>query len=192
LTAIGPRDEAWFKALFSDYQTDVWKWLTTHTGCIADAEDLTEDVFTTAWRFRDRVPDERPQAKAWLFGVAKNKLLHYWRARSRRPAWGEFVDVEMTYTATADIAEDVAASVDRKRDTQIMWSVLPLLRPNDQRVLQLHRAGLTATEIADEFGISADAVAKRLRRAKGRLLHLMRTYPAQPDPRQPDIQVRSL
>ena len=43
------------------------------------AEDLTQQTFLHAVRARDRV-DERGGFRAYLFGIARHRLLHHWEA----------------------------------------------------------------------------------------------------------------
>ena len=48
------------------------------------AEDLTQQTFLHAVRARERV-DERGGFRAYLFGIARHRLLHHWEAHAQRP-----------------------------------------------------------------------------------------------------------
>src|SRR5215469_10970224 len=49
------------------------------------ADDLLEEVWVRAFRCRDRY-DARLPAPAWLYGIARNVLLGYFRSRHSIPA----------------------------------------------------------------------------------------------------------
>src|SRR5690606_20228206 len=49
-----------------------------------DAADALADVMATAWARVDGMPDDCEQARMWLFGIARNVLLHAHRGNVRR------------------------------------------------------------------------------------------------------------
>ena len=49
-----------------------------------DAADALADVMTAAWTRVDAMPSEPEEARMWLFGVARNVLMHVRRGNVRR------------------------------------------------------------------------------------------------------------
>src|SRR5690349_5588517 len=83
VTSDGPRSEAWHDALTDKYRDEVLRTLVRNLGGYPEeARDLTAHTFETAWRRRDRVPDD---PRAWLMRTARNFLRNHLRATNRRP-----------------------------------------------------------------------------------------------------------
>ena len=60
------------------------------------AEDLAAETTLTAWRRFDQLPAQRGDARAWLFGIARNLLLNAQRGERRRGA----LEVRIAETAS--------------------------------------------------------------------------------------------
>ncbi|MFI5959192.1 RNA polymerase sigma factor [Cryptosporangium sp. NPDC051539] len=76
-------DSTRFERLYREHRAPVLAFLLRRCAQPADAADALSDVFTTAWRRIDDIPDgdaERP----WLYGVAYRTLANHARSRRRR------------------------------------------------------------------------------------------------------------
>ena len=76
-----------FDHLYQSHFQSVYAYALRRTAAPQDVPDLVSDVFTTAWRRIDRVP-EPPQDLLWLYGVARRVLSQHRRARRRRERLG--------------------------------------------------------------------------------------------------------
>ena len=47
------------------------------------AKDVTQDVFVSAWKARDRFDPSRGSLAAWLIGITKNRIIDNHRAEQR-------------------------------------------------------------------------------------------------------------
>ena len=146
-----------FDAFVRTNFADVWRFVRRRVDGNADADDVTADVFATAWRRRDESPpdDER---RLWLFGVARLTLRNQRRAGVRRTRLHLRV-VDATATTTGPVEPD---------DT--VWRALASLDADDRELL-LMRAwdGLAVNDMAVVLGISANAVSQRMAKARTRL-----------------------
>lgn len=80
LIRASAHDEAAFEALFDRHAVKLRHWLVAETNDLAVANDLLAETFARAWlasrRFRG---DRDASGRAWLYGIAKNLVLHHHR-----------------------------------------------------------------------------------------------------------------
>ncbi|MEM7478737.1 MAG: RNA polymerase sigma factor [Planctomycetota bacterium] len=74
-----------FGELVRLHQANVRRFLARFTQDASIVDDLAQEVFLTAYR---KLEDFRNESKfsTWLFGIAKNKALHFLRSERRRKA----------------------------------------------------------------------------------------------------------
>jgi len=125
-----------------------------------DAADVVADTFLVAWRRLDKVPPE-PEARLWLYGVARRTLANQRRGAERRGRLAEHLRVEAATLLASAPADD-----ERER----VLTALATLSPDDRDLLLLIGwEGLAPAEAAQVLDISAVAARARLHRARRRL-----------------------
>lgn len=149
-------DDAWFEEIFREHATAVFRYFARRAG-VQEADDLTADVFATAWRRRADVPAgaELP----WLFRTAGFILANH--HRKGRPVPVEHVPDE----PDDDVDPSSLAIVDDE-----VRAVLAALSPRDRRILLLTAwEGLDGDGLAEVLGISRGGADAALSRARSRL-----------------------
>jgi RNA polymerase sigma-70 factor (ECF subfamily) len=123
------------------------------------ARDVVAETMLVAWRRRA----ERPtNARAWLFGVARNLLLNANRSSARQ----DRLAVRVRPTGAEPVPDPAEAVV----DTALVRALLERLDPLDREALELIEwDGLTPVEAAGVTGSSRSAFRVRLHRARRRL-----------------------
>lgn len=73
-----------------------------------DAEDVTQQVFVSAWNSRETLRHLDPDVRAWLIGIAKHRI-----ADARRSRWRSVRNVEAVAASSMDVdeREDLATRV---------------------------------------------------------------------------------
>ena len=158
------RDRDWFINLYHDN----YRILLAYARRRVDeqtADEVVSETLLVAWRRRDDVPEG--YERAWLFGVARNTILTAARSarrlnrlRSRMrsatpPAWAD-TPPEVTDRASA------------------LLPALRSLREADREILMLVAwEEMSHAEIGQAMGISPNAVAIRVHRARKRLENRM-------------------
>jgi RNA polymerase sigma-70 factor (ECF subfamily) len=154
------RDEAWFEALYRRWHEPV---LTYARRRVTEPDDLVAEVFTTAWRYRSRVPEP---PLPWLLRTASNLSLHAARGARRRNRLAARVGAQRP-GQEVDPAEAVAERTDA---SAIVLVALESLSPTDRELLRLVAwEQLSTAEVGYVLGCSEAAVRVRLHRARGRL-----------------------
>jgi len=150
-----------FRELYDDLYDDLWRYCRRRAPSDADAFDLVADVMAVAWRRFEDIPAP-PEARPWLFGVARNHLRSSRRRADRQDALTERLQTHGSFSTL--IRND---EVD---DLEIVAAALDQLGESDRELIQLVAWDeLPHREIAALLEITENAVAIRLHRARGRL-----------------------
>jgi RNA polymerase sigma-70 factor (ECF subfamily) len=146
-------------------------------GIVTDAEqarDLLQDTFYDAWRAAQRgtapfVPNGAPEeVRRWLFHAA------YCRAMSalRRRRLIRWESLDRADPPALDGIDAIVSFEDQIAESEALGRALAELAPEDVACLLLIVVqGFTAAEAGQVIGASPQAVAKRIARAKRRLLN---------------------
>lgn len=142
-----------FDALFHEHHRAVLAYALRRTRLEADAEDAVAETFAIAWRKLDTIPTE---PLPWLYGVARRVLANQRRGDVRRSRLIERLTSFRSQPIGVAPAPPAIEALER-------------LRPDDQELLRLVAwEELTHGEIAATLGITPNAVAIRLHRARKR------------------------
>jgi RNA polymerase sigma factor (sigma-70 family) len=127
-----------------------------------DVEDLLADVMTIAWRRLDDVP--RDAEAPWLFGVARRRLSNARSRETRR----DRIAAPIRPKAPSPAAEDVALA-----DLSLREALATLPAKEREALTLTAWEGLSPEELAIALGVSVNAAAIRLSKAKSKLLELL-------------------
>lgn len=156
-------ERALFGEIFERYYRSVLAYCVRRSSTLADAEDATAESFAVAWRRRDVAP--APDATLpWLYAIARRTLANQRRGNDRRGRLKVRLDVAMSVPSPfGEAAGPAVAALER-------------LRPDDQEILRLVAwEQLRYDEIAQVFGITTNAVAIRVHRARSRFKEELRS-----------------
>lgn len=148
-----------FEELVESTMPDVWRFVRRRTASATDADDVTAEVYATAWRRRADLPE--PDARRlWLFGVARNVLANHRRADTRRARLGG----RLAALPAAPVEGPEAAA------DPGLWRALAALDEDDRELLLLRAwDGLAVTDLAVLLGCTPNAASLRLQKARRRL-----------------------
>ncbi|MEQ8842516.1 MAG: sigma-70 family RNA polymerase sigma factor [Acidimicrobiales bacterium] len=121
------------------------------------ANDVTQEVFISAWRARDRFDPAKGNLAAWLTGIAKNRIIDAIRSEKRHSdrRAPESVDT----VATESEAETTA-------DKLLVADALRTLPERARTVLTLHYFDdLTHPQIAERTALPLGTVKSDIRRS---------------------------
>lgn len=171
-----------FRAVYTDVYDDVLRYVQRRTHEFDRAEDVVADAMLAAWRRIDDLPPDPGDARAWIFGIARNCLLNEARSVRRSDALGvrlagavgparlAAAATPMNDDATAPmtaIVPDTADEVVARVDLAAAWD---RLTDDEQDVLALTVLdGLTSAQAGAVLGITANAYRLRLTRARAAL-----------------------
>jgi RNA polymerase sigma-70 factor (ECF subfamily) len=147
-----------FRELVAEVTDPVRRYLWRRTDS-ATADDVLAETLVVLWR---RFADQPREVVPWAIGVARKQLANARRAAARRERLvARIAVVDPPLEVAADEPDDAAERAVRR--------VLARLRPADAEVLRLWAWDeLEPRELAVVLGITANAAAVRLHRARRR------------------------
>lgn len=152
--------EEHLRRLFTTYAPAVANYLARRVDGQIDLDELVDETFVIVWRRLDQVPSalELP----WIIGVARNVAHNARRAHQRRVHYEHLAPGARSVSTTPE--DEVIADIAGK-------AALEHLSKTDREILRLHAwEGLEPRQIAVVLGITPNAAATRLSRAKRRFL----------------------
>ena len=150
-------DQAAFGSLVSRYGQPVLSLCYASTLDTGEAEDLSQEIFVSAWRSLKRFRGESAFS-TWLFALARNACVDRARRSRRRPQLGvpdELVDPRAT-----------DSSVEQATVTAIFAAARALSVPLRQALLLRDLQGLSYDEIATLQGVPLGTVRSRIAAAR--------------------------
>jgi RNA polymerase sigma-70 factor (ECF subfamily) len=146
------RDEAAFSELYEEYFDKIYRYITLKIGDRMEAEDITQQVFLNALRSIASFKWRGISFSAWLFRIAHNQVVDYFRKKSKRPS----VPLENARVAAGDDPEMVA---ERNLDMEDLIRASHELTDLQREVISLRFAGdLRIAEVARIMGKSEGAI----------------------------------
>jgi len=151
------RGEAQFDALFQAYVSDIVAYCRWRAGSPSDAEEAVAEVFLTAWRRLDVVP-EGDAARVWLYATARRVIANQRRSTRRRAALAERMALVSPVHEAPGSDEETAVQEALRR-----------LAPLDREVLLLSEwEGMSPAQIAGVLRCPKVTARGRLHRARRR------------------------
>lgn len=160
------------EALFREYAPRILDYARHRGMILSEAEDVVSEVFIVLARRLEDTPDE---VLPWLYGVARKVLANQARGQRRRLALNHRAEHEAARQGPQE-APDPSA---RGPHSPLVKGLARLSTDDREALLLVAWDGLGYEEAARSLGCSRDAFAKRLSRARRRLLARMgdiRTY----------------
>jgi len=158
---VTPEKERIYEELFETNTNRLYQYIYRKVGDHSDTEDIAQDVFIAFLFHFDEFIPEHPnnskQVRAWLFRVADNKVLHYWRKNQR------VLDMEVSTELLPDLIDEMA-SPDETKPSLPDW-----LSAEDKQLLYLKYSGYSLQEIAPRLGITYGACRMRSTRLTDKL-----------------------
>jgi RNA polymerase sigma factor (sigma-70 family) len=163
---LGNRDA--FARIVARYQSLVCSLAYSATGCLGQSEDLAQETFITAWKHLRQL-NEPGKLRAWLCGIARNRINNSLRREGRKPlAVAESLELAHDTPAPEVLPSDHAIN---QEEEAILWRSLERIPENYREPLILfYREHQSIARVAEQLELSEDAVKQRLSRGR-RLLH---------------------
>jgi RNA polymerase sigma-70 factor (ECF subfamily) len=146
------RDQAALTQLYEENFDRIYRYVVLKIGDRTEAEDMTQQVFLNALKSISSYKWKGMPFSAWLFRIAHNQVVDYFRKKSRRPTVP--LDESMAMGGI-----DPQKVVERKVEIEQMAQATQKLTKAQQEVISLRFAGdLPIAEVAKVMGKSEGAI----------------------------------
>ena len=156
-----------FGRLYDMYVDRVYRHVYYRVGNVADAEDLTQQVFLKAWQAIDRYKRAASPFVAWLMTISHNLVVDFYRVKKDKL----YLEAEVTADDSASSPERIAEALFEQQ--QLRRVILQLPGEQQQVILLRFIEGFRYAEIAAVLGKSEGAIRVMLHRALVRLRHIL-------------------
>ena len=156
-------DRSALAELYDRYGTAVYSLAWRIVGSSSDAEDVTQEVFTQAWKQAARYDEARASAVAWLLNMTRTRAIDRLRAnRTRSRFAGEPARLDAVPDGNADAEQ---RAIDDERASRVRSALDGLAVAQRQAIELAYFRGLTHGEIAERLGEPLGTVKTRIRTA---------------------------
>jgi RNA polymerase sigma factor (sigma-70 family) len=158
----GQRDA--FGGIVTRYQSLVCSLAYSATGSLGQSEDLAQETFITAWKHL-RMLREPAKLRAWLCGIARNRINNALRREGREPLrTAEALDAAHETPAHEPLPSENVIS---DEEQALLWRSLEHIPQSYREALILfYREGQSVEQTAALLDLSEDAVKQRLSRGR--------------------------
>lgn len=149
--------------LFQEYHPRIYNYLRYRINSVEDVEDLLGVIFELACKRRAQFDPGKGAFSTWLFRIAHNELVSFYRKRTSRSNWETGAEIPTDLLAAEPSPE---AQLIHQEALVLMLRCLERLSERDQEIISLKFAGrLRNTEIGEIMELPEKTVSVVLLRA---------------------------
>lgn len=146
-------EESAFGRLYDHYIGPIYRFVLVKVGSKAEAEDLTHDVFLSAWQNLKGYKHQGHPFSSWLYQIARNRVIDHYRTRKAN------VSIEDTDEELFKVVGVVENRLETTLTMEKIRSAMVKLSPDQQDVIMMRFVeDLSNEEIAEALGKSEGAI----------------------------------
>ncbi len=157
-----------FGTLYDHYITQIYRFIYLKTSSREEAEDLTHEVFLSAWRSMPGYKHKGFPFSSWLYQIARNKVIDHFRTKKTAMPIDEIVQSELDIPALINTEGDLDLALDLEK---IKYAMQFLTEEHQNIIIMRFVEDMTPKEIAEILGKSEGSV----RLAQHRAIHKLKS-----------------
>jgi RNA polymerase sigma-70 factor (ECF subfamily) len=170
ITAAVAGDRNSFGELYDLYNPKIYRFILFKVGSVAEAQDLTHQVFLNAWTNIYTYRDLGYPFGSWLYRIAKNQIIDHYRTARHHTSLDEHPEETIAGLPHSD---DGAAYEESFELTRVMKAIEKLKPEYQDIVIMRFVEDMSIKEIADVIEKSEGAVKLLQHRAIAQLKTLL-------------------
>lgn len=163
-------DSSAFGTLYDHYQPMIYRFIAVKVGRREEAEDITHQVFLSAWQNIKRYEHRGHPFSSWLYRIARNQVVDHYRSRK------DEVSLEQSEIAeVAILPQSIAADLATKLELEGVFRAIHKLKAEYQDVIILRFVeDLSIKEAAEAMKKTEGAIKLMQHRAMAELKERMK------------------
>ena len=157
-------DSTWVEHLIDEYSSGLLRYIKQHVHTTEDAEDILQDVFLSVYEHAAEFDPERCNEQAWLYIIAKRKIVSYYRQYKTDDSIDAMEDYEIPGV------DSMAQATHLMGCRQAVGKALSTLDERARKIVVMkYFEDLTGDEIAKRMGLTPSNVRVILSRAMDKM-----------------------
>lgn len=157
-----------FGLLYDRYCQPIYRFIFLKLNNKEDAEDLTHEVFVSAWQNIGDYDSRGYPFSSWLYRIARNRVVDRWRTKK------DTTPLESVSEAVFEIAPTLESNLDKQSELARVKKSISLLNEEQQTIIVLrYIEELAPAEIATILSKSEGAVRLAQHRAINKLKEII-------------------
>jgi len=145
------RDREAFGILYDQYSPAIYRFILLKTGNKASTEDMTHQVFLSAWQSIENYQSRGFPFSSWLYRIAHNTVIDYYRTEKKH--------FNLETIEEAAVSSNLEEKIDQELELNLIKSAIKELSTEQQTVLIMKFVeDLTNKEIAAVLGKNEGAI----------------------------------
>lgn len=158
-----------FGFLYDKYQPQIYRFIYFKVSHREEAEDLCHQVFLSAWQNIEEYEFKGFPFSAWLYSIARNKVIDHYRTKKN------FIDIETVYIVEENDKKTNEAILDFKISLENVKKTIPKLHQIEQDVIIMRFVeDMSPREIASILNKSEGSIRLIQHKAIKRLKELLK------------------
>ncbi|MGC0273242.1 RNA polymerase sigma factor [Pseudactinotalea sp. Z1739] len=164
--AFVAEDDGVMRAVYQRWSPLIYTIALRALGSVADAEDVTQQVFVAAWQGRTRYDPTRARLHSWLVAIARNKIVDVYQRRTRDGRAQDAAEVVARRPGGAGAGADPVVVIDR---VVIAEELRRLGEPPGTIMRLAFFEDLTHSQIAGRLDLPLGTVKSHIKRSLQRM-----------------------
>lgn len=118
-----------FGLLYDKHFDSIYRFILLKTGSKSDAEDLSHQVFLSAWQNIEDYEFRGFPFSSWLYKIASNAVIDHWRTKKPN------VSIDLVREDYLSELPELQDEVDQKFELRLVKNAIAKLEPDQQNVL---------------------------------------------------------
>ena len=174
MSLFGSGSNEAFETLVLRHKNALYQYIKSMVVDEGATEDLFQEVFITLFQSADKY-QAQGKFKAWLFLMARNKILNYFRSQKKNTTSLDQTDEEgnaFFYDTLADGSTSLLDGLTQRETQQLLRSAVETL-PERQREILLLRQDMSFKEIAEMLVRPLGTILSDYHRALGKMKQIL-------------------
>jgi RNA polymerase sigma-70 factor (ECF subfamily) len=158
---VADRDADALAGLYDESSSLIYSLVYRILGNVADAEEVTLDVYTQVWQNAEKFDESRGSVASWLVTLARSRAIDRLRSRAARQTREEPLAPAREFRDVAALPEEAGMLSQERR---FVRAALESLSPEQREAIELaYFSGLSHSELAARLNQPLGTIKTRIR-----------------------------